>query len=349
GRRSGHGGALRPVASHLPHPDPDADADDVVPVVGPVPPPSSGPRAGGSRTPHPRRTMTATSAQPPLDPERIRCIREAAHRIRQYALIQAEVQGQGYIGQALDIADVLAVLYADQLRLDPLEPESEERDRFQLSIGHYALALYAALTEAKFFPAEELQTYAGDDSRFPMSSMRTYTPGVEISGGSLGHGLGIANGAALGLKRRAPTGSGTTCSPTAGAARAAPGRPAAAARTPLANLIAIVDFNAQQADGRSTQMLSMEPATDKFEAFGWIARRCDGHDVEALLRAFIELRETADPRPRVLVVDTTLGKGVDFLEAREKLHFMKVDEEEWARAHEKLTESHRALTEESGR
>ncbi|HLQ81511.1 MAG TPA: thiamine pyrophosphate-dependent enzyme [Brachybacterium sp.] len=294
--------------------------------------------------------MTATSAQPPLDPERIRCIREAAHRIRQYALIQAEVQGQGYIGQALDIADVLAVLYADQLRLDPLEPESEERDRFQLSIGHYALALYAALTEAKFFPAEELQTYAGDDSRFPMSSMRTYTPGVEISGGSLGHGLGIANGVAMGLKRKGSDrfvynllsdgelGEGSTWEAAA-----------VAAHHSLDNLIAIVDFNDQQADGRSTQMLSMEPVTDKFEAFGWIARRCDGHDVEALLRAFIELRETADPRPRVLVVDTTLGKGVDFLEAREKLHFMKVDEEEWARAHEKLTESHRALTEESGR
>ena len=294
--------------------------------------------------------MTATSAQPPLDPERIRRIREAAHRIRQYALIQAEVQGQGYIGQALDIADVLAVLYADQLRLDPLEPESEERDRFQLSIGHYALALYAALTEAKFFPAEELQTYAGDDSRFPMSSMRTYTPGVEISGGSLGHGLGIANGVAMGLKRKGSDrfvynllsdgelGEGSTWEAAA-----------VAAHHSLDNLIAIVDFNDQQADGRSTQMLSMEPVTDKFEAFGWIARRCDGHDVEALLRAFIELRETADPRPRVLVVDTTLGKGVDFLEAREKLHFMKVDEEEWARAHEKLTESHRALTEESGR
>lgn len=294
--------------------------------------------------------MTATSTQPPLDPERIQRIREAAHRIRQYALIQAEVQGQGYIGQALDIADVLAVLYADQLRLDPLEPESEDRDRFQLSIGHYALALYAALTEAKFFPVEELQTYAGDDSRFPMSSMRTYTPGVEISGGSLGHGLGIANGVAMGLKRKGSDrfaynllsdgelGEGSTWEAAA-----------VAAHHSLDNLIAIVDFNDQQADGKSTQMLSMEPVTDKFEAFGWIARRCDGHDVEALLRAFIELRETDDPRPRVLVVDTTLGKGVDFLEAREKLHFMKVDEDEWARAHEKLTESHRALTEENGR
>lgn len=294
--------------------------------------------------------MTVTSTQPPLDPERILRIREAAHRIRQYALIQAEVQGQGYIGQALDIADVLAVLYADQLHLDPLDPESEDRDRFQLSIGHYALALYAALTEAKFFPVEELQTYASDDSRFPMSSMRTYTPGVEISGGSLGHGLGIANGVAMGLKRKGSDrfvynllsdgelGEGSTWEAAA-----------VAAHHGLDNLIAIVDFNDQQADGKSTQTLSMEPVTEKFESFGWTARRCDGHDVPALLENLIALRETDEARPRVLIVDTTLGKGVDFLEEREKLHFMKVTEEEWAQAHEKLSESHEALKETTGR
>ncbi|WP_164740392.1 transketolase [Brachybacterium saurashtrense] len=283
-------------------------------------------------------------------PERILRLREAAHRIRQYALIQAEVQGQGYIGQALDIADVLAVLFADQLHLDPLDPESAERDRFQLSIGHYALALYAALVEAKVLPAEELQTYAGDDSRLPMSSMRTYTPGVEISGGSLGHGLGIANGVAMGLKRKGSErfvynllsdgelGEGSTWEAAA-----------VAAHHRLDNLIAIVDFNDQQADGKSTHMLSMEPVTEKFEAFGWEARRCDGHDVPALVQNLTALRESTQPRPRVLIVDTTLGKGVDFLEAREKLHFMKVEPQEWALAHEKLAQSHRALTEDQAR
>lgn len=282
----------------------------------------------------------ATGTARSSDPERIQRIREAAHRIRQYALIQAEVQGQGYIGQALDIADVLAVLYADQLHLDPSDPESENRDRFHLSIGHYALALYAALTEAKFLPQEELATYASDDSRLPMSSMRSYTPGVEISGGSLGHGLGIANGVAMGLQRKGSNrfvynllsdgelGEGSTWEAAA-----------VAGHHELDNLIAIVDFNDQQADGRSTQMLSMEPVTDKFEAFGWIARRCDGHDVPALLEHLVELREIEDPRPRVLIVDTTLGKGVDFLEQREKLHFMKVDAAEWADAHQKLNES----------
>lgn len=279
-----------------------------------------------------------------LGPERIARIREAAYRIRRNSLIQAEVQGQGYIGQALDIADVLAVLFTDQLRLDPLDPESEDRDRFQLSIGHYALALYAALTEAKFFPLEELETYATDDSRFPMSSMRTYTPGVEISGGSLGHGLGIANGVAMGLRRKGSDrfiynllsdgelGEGSTWEAAA-----------VAGHHRLDNLIAIVDFNDQQADGKSTDMLSMEPVADKFEAFGWIARRCDGNDVAAVLAALIELRDIEAPNPRVLIADTRLGKGVDFLEDREKLHFMRVEKEEWARAHETLKQSHEAL------
>ena len=294
--------------------------------------------------------MTETTQHPPLDPERVLRIQEAAHRIRQYALVQAEVQGQGYIGQALDIADVLAVLFADQLRLDPQDPGSEDRDRFQLSIGHYALALYAALVEAKFLPAEELRTYAADDSRLPMSAMRAYTPGVEISGGSLGHGLGIANGVAMGLKRKGSErivvnllsdgelGEGSTWEAAA-----------VAAHHELDNLIAIVDFNDQQADGKSTHMLSMEPVTEKFESFGWLARRCDGHDVPALLEHLTALRESSEPRPRVLIVDTTLGKGVDFLEQREKLHFMKVEPEEWARAHEKLAESHEALKEAARR
>lgn len=294
--------------------------------------------------------MNATTSTPAEKAERIERIREAARRIREYALIQAEVQGQGYIGQALDIADVLAVLFTDQLHLDPLAPASEDRDRFQLSIGHYALALYAALTEAKFFPVEELQTYASDDSRLPMSAMRTYTPGVEISGGSLGHGLGIANGVAMGLKRKGSDrfvynllsdgelGEGSTWEAAA-----------VAGHHGLDNLVAIVDFNDQQADGKSTQMLSMEPVTEKFESFGWVVRRCDGHDVAALLEHLTALRELEDPRPRVLIADTTLGKGVDFLEAREKLHFMKVEDDEWARAHEKLAESHQALKENAAR
>lgn len=287
--------------------------------------------------------MTSTTESDSTRTERIQRIKEAAFRIRTNALIQAEVQGQGYIGQALDIADVLAVLYADQLNVRPEEPDWEDRDRCLLSIGHYAIALYAALTEAKFLPVEELDTYATDDSRLPMSAMASYTPGVEISGGSLGHGLTIANGVALGLKRKnnqafvynilsdGELDEGSTWEAAA-----------VAAHHELDNLIAIVDFNDQQADGKSQTMLGMEPIEGKFEAFGWITRRVDGNDVVAVLDALEELRSSEAPQPRCLIVNTKLGKGVDFLENREKLHFMSVAADEWQKAHDRLKESSQA-------
>src|SRR5512132_4319798 len=124
---------------------------------------------------------------------------QRAYRIRRYALRMGEVQGQGYIGQALGWADVLAVAYGYALNLRPSEPEWEGRDRFLLSHGHYAIAFYAALIEAGIIPESELETYGADDSRLPMSGMATYTPGMEMSGGSLGQGLPIAVGMALGL------------------------------------------------------------------------------------------------------------------------------------------------------
>src|SRR5438105_15628251 len=132
--------------------------------------------------------------------ELITNLRESAYRIRRFALRMGEVQGQGYIGQALGWADVLAVAYHHALNLRPEEPEWEGRDRFLLSHGHYAIAAYAALIEAGIIPESELETYGSDDSRLPMAGVAAYTPGMEVSGGSLGQGLAIGVGLALGLK-----------------------------------------------------------------------------------------------------------------------------------------------------
>ncbi len=258
---------------------------------------------------------------------------ERAYRIRRNALRMGAVQGQGYIAQALGVADVLAVSYFHAMRYRPEDPRWEERDRFLLSIGHYAIALYSALIEAGILPEEELETYGSDDSRLPMSGMAAYTPGMEITGGSLGHGLGLAVGFALGLKRKGSKsfvynlfsdgelGEGSTWE----AALSAP-------HWQLDNLIAIVDVNNQQADGPSTQVTGFEPLAAKWEAFGWHTQRVDGNDIDALVEAFDQARADQKPRPRIIICDTTMAKGVPFLEEREMTHFLRVDADEWDKA-----------------
>ncbi|MBV6638221.1 MAG: transketolase [Mameliella sp.] len=256
-----------------------------------------------------------------------------AWSIRRLALRMAEVQGQGYIGQALGVADVLAVSYFHALNYKPEDPEWEGRDRFYLSIGHYAIALYSAMIEAGILPEDELETYGMDDSRMPMSGMAAYTPGMEITGGSLGHGLGIAVGAALGLKRKknpafvynlmsdGELGEGSTWEAVM-----------SASAHQLDNLICVVDFNDQQADGPTTQALARGDEAPKWAAFGWHAQEVDGNDLDALVAAFDTARTLSDPRPRVIICKTQMCKGVPFLEEREITHFVRVDHSEWARA-----------------
>ena len=260
-------------------------------------------------------------------------LRERARRIRRHALRMGEVQGQGYIAQALGIADVLSVSYFHALTYRPEEPDWEGRDRFCLSIGHYAIALYAALIEAGILPEDEIESYGGDDSRLPMSGMAAYTPGMEITGGSLGHGLGISVGMALGLKRKASKnfvynlfsdgeldeGSTWEAAMSAGSFG-------------LDNLIGIVDVNNMQADGPSTQQLNFEPLKPKFEAFNWFAQRVDGNDIDALVAAFDKARSHPEKKPRIIICDTKMGRGVPFLEARERNHFLRVEADEWQKA-----------------
>jgi transketolase len=256
-----------------------------------------------------------------------------AYNIRRHALRMAEVQGQGYIAQALGVADVLAVSYFDALNYRSQEPEWEGRDRFLLSIGHYAIALYAALIEAGVIPEDEIETYGSDDSRLPMSGMAAYTPGMEITGGSLGQGLSIAVGMCLGLKRKASSSFVYNLLSDGELDEGATWEAAmSAAGFRLDNLIAIVDVNNMQADGPSRSVLNFEPLMDKFEAFGWHAQRVDGNSIPALVAALRAARALSEPKPRVVVCDTKMGKGVDFLEARERNHFVRVEPDEWSKA-----------------
>ena len=267
-------------------------------------------------------------------------LQKRAYRVRHFALRMGEVQGQGYIGQALGWADVLAVAYGHAMNYRADDPAWEGRDRFLLSHGHYAIAFYAALIEAGIIDEAELETYGSDDSRLPMSGMATYTPGMEMSGGSLGQGLPIAVGMALGLRHKKNSAfvynsmsdgeldEGSTWEAAMGAAHHR-----------LSNLICLVDINNQQADGPSGKVLGFEPLADKWAAFGWHVQRVDGNDLAAVLAAFDTARHLKDAKPRVILFDTLMGKGVPFLEQREKNHFIRVDPPEWQQAIAILDES----------
>lgn len=275
-----------------------------------------------------------------VDTGRRQKVAAAAYRMRHHALNMGEAQGQGYVGQALGAADMLASVYADQLRYRPNDPKWEERDRFLLSTGHYAIGLYAALAEAGIVSVDELDTYGCDDSRLPMSGMASYTPGMEISGGSLGHGLTVAVGMALGLRHQGSASrvinflsdgeldEGSTWEAAMGAAH-----------HQLGNLIAMVDINALQADGATEGVLRTEPVADKWAACGWFVQRVDGNDVDALLAAFDAVNErlSAVGVPAVILCDTRIGRGVPLLETREKAHFMRIEPDEWQQCRDQLT------------
>jgi transketolase len=255
---------------------------------------------------------------------------ERAYNIRRNALRMGEVQGQGYIAQALDISDVLAVAYFHAMRYRPDDPSWEGRDRFLLSNGHYAIALYAALIEAGIVPEVELETYGSDESSLPMSGMASYTPGMEMSGGSLGLGLSIAVGMGLGLKRKGSTARVYTLFSDGELDEGSVWEAIlSASHHKLDNVIGIIDVNNQQADGPSTQVMAFEPLVDKLQAFGWFVQRIDGNDLDAVVAAFDAAKAYPEPRPRMIVADTLMGKGVPFLEQREKNHFIRVESHEW--------------------
>jgi len=289
--------------------------------------------------------VTTTHTPPPAAPtttDRVNEVAGFAYRMRHHVLDMGEEQGQGYVGQALGAADMFAAIYADRLRYHADDPHWDGRDRFLLSTGHYAIGLYAALAEAGIVPLAELATYGSDDSRLPMSGMASYTPGMEISGGSLGHGLPVAVGLCLGLRYRGSgarvynflsdgeLNEGSTWEAAMGAAH-----------HQLGNLTALVDINALQADGPTAGVLSIEPIHDKWTAFGWSVQRVDGNDVAAVVAALDAADAAATPegRPSVVLCDTKVGFGVSLLENREKAHFMRIDQQEWQICRDQLTEN----------
>ena len=253
-------------------------------------------------------------------------LQRKATLLRRHMLTMARGQGQGYIGQGLGIADVLTALYFHELRYDPHNLEWPDRDRFLLSTGHYSIALWAALAEAGIIPVEELVTYGADNSRLEMSTLDT-TPGVEIIGGSLGHGLGQGVGQALGL-RVDKSDARVFVELSDGEMQEGSTWEAAmsASHFKLDGLVALIDCNGIQADG--PVVLDMEPVADKWRAFGWQTSEIDGNDMKAVVGALADARER-NGKPKAIVLRTLPGKGVPRIETSEKSHFFRIDVAQW--------------------
>lgn len=229
--------------------------------------------------------------------------------------------GSGHPGGSLSAADIVATLYFGVMRHNPAKPDWPERDRFVLSKGHAAPVLYAALAEAGYFGRDHLATLRRLGSILQGHPDSKKTPGVEVSTGSLGQGLAIANGIALGLRLKGDRTSRVYCLMGDGELQEGSVWEAAmfAPHHGLANITAIVDDNGLQIDGACEDVMSLGEVADKFAAFGWNPILCDGHDIESLLAAFDSAANTPGV-PSVLVCKTKKGRGVSFMEDNAEWH-----------------------------
>lgn len=259
--------------------------------------------------------------------------------IRRYSLEMVCRARASHIGSALSIADIVAVLYAQVLHIDPAQPRMPERDRFILSKGHACVAIYAALAAKGFFPASELDMYGQDHSNL-MNHISHNVPGVEFSTGALGHGLPFGVGKALAAKRQ-KAGWRTFVILSDGEMDEGSNWEAFmfAAHHKLDNLTAIVDYNKLQSLTTVEQTLGIEPLTAKFQAFGWAVREVDGHDHKQLSKELSSVPWEAG-KPSILVAHTVKGKGVSFMENKVEWHYRSPSREQLAQALSELEAIH---------
>ena len=253
----------------------------------------------------------------------------SSRRIRQIILEQSKRAHVGHIGSALSVADLIAVLYGSILRI-PAQ-EDRERDRFILSKGHAALAVYAALFLKSWLTEDLLNTFCADGTTLGVHPERCLS-GVDFSTGSLGHGLAVGAGLALAArlqksKRRvfvmvsdAECNEGSLWETVM-----------FAAHHKLSNLVAIIDLNGQQALGYTDQVLSLPKMRERWEIFGWDTHEVDGHDTTAILEKVESLKVDSGP-PHVLIARTVFGKGVSFMEQQIKWHYLPMSDAEYEQA-----------------
>ena len=257
--------------------------------------------------------------------------RELARNIRQRALQMIHAAGSSHVGSTLSMAEILAVLYSGVLNVSPATVDSPERDRFILSKGHACAGLYAVLAERGFFPLEWLETFYGNGSKLA-GHATTSVPGVEISTGSLGHGLPIACGMALAAKRDGHSFRVFTVLSDGECDEGSVWEAALfAPQHRLDNLTVIVDYNKIQSLGNVSDILELEPFGAKWEAFGWRVTEIDGHDHEQIIEA-LGRAPGATGKPDCILAHTVKGKGVPFMENQLLWHYRSPNADELARA-----------------
>jgi len=259
-----------------------------------------------------------------------------AARLRRHVVEMTHLGKSSHVGSCLSIADIIAVLYGRVLRVEPRNPRWNGRDRFVLSKGHAGACVYAALAERGFFPVSELANHYQNGSIFSGHVSHKGVPGVEVSTGSLGHGLPVAAGMAYRLRQQGGS-QRVFCVLSDGECDEGSNWEAFlfAAHYRLDNLVVVVDFNGLQSLGKVSETIQLEPFTDKMEAFNWGVRRIDGHDHDALTEGLETLPyETA--RPSILIAETVKGKGVSFMEHEVLWHYRNAQGEEYEAAVKEL-------------
>ena len=262
-------------------------------------------------------------------------LRATARSMRRNILNMITEANSGHPGGSLSAVEIVASLYFHTMRHRPADPAWEERDRFVLSKAHACPVLYAALAEAGYFETEELMTFRKIDSRL-QGHAHIKTPGVEMSGGSLGQGLSFGVGTALAARL---DGRPTRAYVLLGDGECDEGQiweaAMSASHYALDNLVAIVDRNGIQNDRWTHEVMNLEPLPDKWRAFGWNALEVDGHDVAQLVGAFDEAAG-ASGRPTAIIAKTVKGKGVSFMENNTNFHGKAPSREQLAQALEEI-------------